>query len=53
MRQSLDSHQFGSCNCEVQLVDKQILRAYSLDLARDLDELECHLLDCEFAGIFN
>jgi hypothetical protein len=48
----LDSHQFGSCNCEVLLDKKEIRSAYSLDLARDLDELERHLLACEFVSMF-
>lgn len=53
MSSILDSYQFGSCNCEVLLDKKEIRSAYSLDLARDLDELERHILACEFAEIFN
>jgi hypothetical protein len=49
----LDSYQFGSCNAELYLDIKEINKAYSLDLARDLDEWECHLLACEFADAFN
>jgi hypothetical protein len=55
MRQVLDSHQFGSCNVLIVTMlpsRKEIVSAYSLDLARDLDELERHLLACEFVSIF-
>lgn len=52
MNYLLQSQQFGNCSAAVNLGQKEITEAYSLNLARNLDEFERHLLACEFAEIF-